>query len=53
MIVEMLEKQQKQELVELKKLTAKNRKDAVELARKRLQSAKLIDLNGNLALPYR
>ena len=52
MIVETLERQQKQDLAELRELVKGNRSSAAEMVREWLLSAKLIDKDGKLAQPY-
>lgn len=53
MIVATLERQQKQDLKETRKLSKTDHARAVQEARDRLLSAKIIDADGKLAEPYR
>lgn len=53
MIVESLERQQKQDLLEFRALKQKDPKRAAEEALRRLTAAKIVDENGKLAKPYR
>ncbi|HJG30811.1 MAG TPA: hypothetical protein K8U80_05380 [Collinsella ihuae] len=53
MIVATLERQQKQELKDIRKLQKSNYARAVQEAKERLISAKIIDANGKLAAPYK
>ena len=53
MIVSTLERQQKQDLKEIRKLSKTDHARAVQEARDCLLSAKIIDADGKLAEPYR
>ena len=53
MIVATLEKQQRQDLKEMRELSKSDRDRAAREARSRLLSAKIISLDGKLAKPYK
>ncbi|HJG61565.1 MAG TPA: hypothetical protein K8W21_01075 [Enorma massiliensis] len=53
MIVETLERQQRQDIKDFKSLSKRDTRRARELARERLISAGILDKSGNLAKPYR
>lgn len=53
MIVATLERQQKQDLKEIRKFSKTDNARAVQEAKNRLLSAKIIDVDGKLAEPYR